>query len=934
MADSPTIVLVDGSSYLFRAFHAMPSLTTSDGEPTGAIRGVVNMLRRLRADWPSEYFAVVFDAPGKTFRDDWYPEYKANRPPMPDELRAQIEPLHRIVRALGLPLLCVPGVEADDVIGTLAERAGGSGCRVVISTNDKDMAQLVDERITLVNTMDDSVLDEAGVEAKFGVPPGRIVDYLTLVGDSVDNVPGVPKVGPKTAVKWLAAHGSLDGVRDNAAAIGGKVGEYLREFLEPNGAPGGAAESRMELSRRLVTIRRDVEVPEDPEALRPDPPDRGALESLYRRLEFRSLLDELLDDARPAAAGGADAGPAEGGDASAPEREVSYETVLTGEDFDRWMDRIREAESFAFDTETTSLDYVDARVVGVALATAPGEGAYVPFAHRYPGAPDQLDEERVLGALRPLLEDPDRPKIGHNLKYDMSVLANHGIAMAGIAHDTMLESYVLDSTATRHDMDSLATRYLGIRTRKFEEVAGKGAKQITFDQVPLEEAGPYAAEDAEVTLRLHAFFTPRLGERAGLERVYREIEMPLVPVLSAMERRGVEVDTERLRALSEELAVRMDALEREAHAEAGGPFNLQSPKQIQAILFDPDRLGLPVRTKTPTGQPSTADAVLQELAREYALPRIILDHRALSKLRSTYAVALRESVNETTGRVHTSYHQAVASTGRLSSSAPNLQNIPVRTAEGRRIRQAFIAPPGFRLLSADYSQIELRIMAHLSGDEGLLRAFAAGRDIHRATAAEVGGVDEAAVDGEMRRRAKAVNFGLIYGMSAFGLARQLGIERGEAQAYIERYFERYPGVRAYMDETRERARDRGYVETVFGRRLHLPEIKSRNAARRQYAERTAINAPMQGTAADVIKRAMVSLHDWTRGREDEVRMIMQVHDELVFEVAEDAVAEANAAIAERMAQAADELAERMGAGRLRVPLEVEAGSGLNWDEAH
>ena len=934
MADSPTIVLVDGSSYLFRAFHAMPSLTTSNGEPTGAIRGVVNMLRRLRADHPSEYFAVIFDAPGKTFRDDWYPEYKANRPPMPDELRTQIEPLHRIVRALGLPLLCVPGVEADDVIGTLAERAGESGCRVVISTNDKDMAQLVDERVTLVNTMDDSVLDEAGVEARFGVPPGRIVDYLTLVGDSVDNVPGVPKVGPKTAVKWLAAYGSLDGVRDNAAAIGGKVGEYLRTFLEPNGAPNGAAESQMELSRRLVTIRRDVEVPEDPEALRPDAPDREALEALYGRLQFRSLLDELLDDARPAAAGGADAGPAEGGDAPAPEREIAYETVLTGEAFARWMDRIAEAESFAFDTETTSLDYVDARVVGVALATAPGEGAYVPFAHRYPGAPDQLDEERVLGALRPLLEDPDRPKIGHNLKYDMSVLANHDIAMAGVAHDTMLQSYVLDSTATRHDMDSLATRYLGVRTRKYEEVAGKGAKQITFDQVPLEEAGPYAAEDAEVTLRLHDYFTPRLADRSGLERVYREIEMPLVPVLSAMERLGVRVDTERLRALSEELAVRMEALERKAHAEAGGAFNLQSPKQIQAILFDPDRLGLPVRTKTPTGQPSTADAVLQELAREYTLPRIILDHRALSKLRSTYAVALRESVNPTTGRVHTSYHQAVASTGRLSSSTPNLQNIPVRTAEGRRIRQAFIAPTGFRLLSADYSQIELRIMAHLSGDEGLLRAFAAGRDIHRATAAEVGDVDEAAVDGEMRRRAKAVNFGLIYGMSAFGLARQLGIERGEAQGYIDRYFERYPGVRAYMDETRERARDRGYVETVFGRRLHLPEIKSRNAARRQYAERTAINAPMQGTAADVIKRAMVSLHDWTRGREDEVRMIMQVHDELVFEVAEDAVAEANAAIAERMARAADELAERMGVERLRVPLEVEAGSGLNWDEAH
>ena len=929
MADSPTIVLVDGSSYLFRAFHAMPSFTNSDGEPTGAILGVLNMLRRLRSDYPSEYFAVIFDAPGKTFRDDWYPEYKANRPPMPDELRVQIEPLHQVIAAQGLPLLCVSGVEADDVIGTLAERARNSGCRVFISTNDKDMAQLVDERVILVNTMDDSILDEAGVEERFGVPPGRMVDYLTLVGDAVDNVPGVPKVGPKTAVKWLAAYGSLDGVRNNATSIGGKVGEYLRAFLALNGAP----ESQMELSRRLVTIRCDVELPEAPDELRPRPADRGALEALYRRLQFRSLLRELLEGASDETGESGETG-AEGGPAPPPETEASYETVLTEEAFDRWMDRIAAAEAFAFDTETTSLDYVEARVVGVALAVAPGKGAYVPFAHRYPGAPDQLDEERVLGALRPLLEDPDRRKIGHNLKYDMSVLANHGIAMAGVAHDTMLASYVFNSTASRHDMDTLATRYLGIRTRKYEEVAGKGAKQITFDQVPLDDAGPYAAEDADVTLRLHAFFTPRLAERSGLERVYEAIEMPLVPVLSAMERRGVRVDVERLRALSEELAVRMDALEREAHEVAGGPFNLQSPKQIQAILFDPEGLGLPVRTKTPTGQPSTADAVLQDLAREFALPRLILDHRALSKLRSTYAVALRENVNPVTGRVHTSYHQAVASTGRLSSSAPNLQNIPVRTAEGRRIRQAFVPPPGFLLLSADYSQIELRIMAHLSGDEGLLRAFAAGRDIHRATAAEVGGVEEAAVDGEMRRRAKAVNFGLIYGMSAFGLARQLGIERGEAQGYIERYFERYPGVRAYMEETRERARDRGYVETVFGRRLYLPDIRSRNAARRQYAERTAINAPMQGTAADVIKRAMVSLHEWTAGREDEVRMIMQVHDELVFEVAEHAVAEASTAIEEHMARAADELADRMGVGHLRVPLEVEAGRGMNWDEAH
>ena len=925
MTDSPTIVLVDGSSYLFRAFHAMPSFTNSDGAPTGAILGVVNMLRRLRADYPSEYFAVIFDAPGKTFRDEWYPEYKANRPPMPGELREQIEPLHQLIRALGLPLLCVPGVEADDVIGTLADRARESGFRVIISTNDKDMAQLVGGRTTLVNTMDDSILDATGVEARFGVRPDRIVDYLTLVGDAVDNVPGVPKVGPKTAVKWLTAYDSLDGVRANAAAIGGKVGENLRAFLSSN----GAAESPMDLSRRLVTIRRDVAIEESPGALRPGPADRGVLEALYRRLEFRSLLRALLDEA-----GGREGAGPEGEPAPAPASEATYETVLTEDAFRRWMERIAGAEVFAVDTETTSLDYMDARVVGVALAVAPGEGAYVPFAHRYPGAPDQLGEEEVLGALRPILEDPDRPKIGHNLKYDMSVLANHGIAMAGIAHDTMLQSYVLDSTASRHDMDSLATKYLGIRTRKYEEVAGKGVKQITFDQVPLDEAGPYAAEDAEVTVRLHSFFTPRLAERSSLQRVYEEIEMPLVPVLSAMERRGVRVDAERLRVLSEELAVRMDALEREAHEAAGGPFNLQSPKQIQAILFDGDRLGLPVRTKTPTGQPSTADAVLQDLAREFALPRIILDHRALSKLRSTYTVALVASVNGATGRVHTSYHQAVASTGRLSSSAPNLQNIPVRTAEGRRIRQAFVPPPGFRLLAADYSQIELRIMAHLSGDEGLVGAFAAGRDIHRATAAEVGGIEEAEVDGELRRRAKAVNFGLIYGMSAFGLARQLGIERGEAQAYIERYFERYPGVRAYMDETRSRARDRGYVETVFGRRLYLPEIKSRNAARRQYAERTAINAPMQGTAADVIKRAMVSLHEWTAGREDEVRMIMQVHDELVFEVAEDAVAQASAAIEEHMARAAEELADRMGVGRLRVPLEVQAGSGVNWDEAH
>lgn len=926
MADSPTLVLVDGSSYLFRAFHAMPSLTNSEGSPTGAIFGVVNMLRRLRADHPSEGFAVVFDAPGKTFRDEWYPEYKANRPPMPDELRAQIEPLHRLIRALGLPLLAVPGVEADDVIGTLAERARNRGYRVVISTTDKDLAQLVDERVALVNTMDGTVLDEAGVKAKFGVPPERMVDYLTLVGDSVDNVPGVAKVGPKTAVKWLDAYGSLDALCAAAGGIGGKIGENLREFIEPD----GAAESAMDLSRRLVTIRRDVALDEAPDELRPGPADPGALEALYRRLEFRSWLRELLGDADGAAAGGA----------AAAAVETRYETVLDEDALERWTERLAAADLFAFDTETTSLDYMDARVVGVSFSVAPGEAAYVPFGHRYPGAPEQLGEERVLGALRPLLEDPRRAKVAHNLKYDMSVLANHGIAVAASAadaHDTMLASYAFNSTASRHDMDSLALKYLGTKTRTYEEVAGKGAKQLTFDQVDLEVAGPYAAEDADVALRLHRFFAPQLAQDpgGGRGRVYREIEMPLVAVLSAMERRGVQVDVAQLRALSGELAVRIEALEREAYAEAGGqPFNLQSPRQIQAILFGDDGLGLPVHTKTPTGQPSTADAVLQELAGEHALPRIILDHRALSKLRSTYTVALCESVNAATGRVHTSYHQAVASTGRLSSSNPNLQNIPVRTAEGRRIRRAFVAPPGFRLLAADYSQIELRIMAHLSEDEGLLGAFAAGRDIHRATAAEVAGVGEAEVDGELRRRAKAVNFGLIYGMSAFGLARQLGIERTEAQDYIDRYFERYPRVRDYMEETRQRARDRGYVETMFGRRLHVPDIASRNGQRRQYAERTAINAPMQGTAADVIKRAMASLHEWTAGREDTVRMIMQVHDELVFEVAEDALDEAAAAVSERMARAADELSERMEAERLRVPLEVQIGSGANWDEAH
>jgi len=895
--DNKTLVLVDGSSYLYRAFHAMPALTNSKGEPTGAVYGVTNMLRRLLRDYDPAHVAVVFDAKGKTFRDEMYPEYKANRPPMPDDLRGQIEPIHAIVRAMGFPLLCIDGVEADDVIGTLAKQAEEQGMKVIVSTGDKDMAQLVNDHVTLVNTMTETEMDPDGVVEKFGIPPERIIDYLALIGDTVDNVPGVPKVGPKTAVKWLEKYGSLDEIIKHADEFKGKVGEYLRDSLE-----------QLPLSHELVTIKCDVEMDLKPLQLERAEPDTEALRELFSEMEFRTWLSELL--------GGEDSAEEE-----SEEQEAEYETILDWESFDGWLEKLKAAELFAFDTETTSLNYMDAQIVGLSFAVVPNEAAYVPVAHSYPGAPDQLPRDEVLQKLKPLLEDDKALKVGQNLKYDRSVLANHDIELRGIAHDTMLESYVLDSTATRHDMDSLALKYLSTKTIKYEEVAGKGAKQIGFNEVALEEAAPYAAEDADITLRLHNVLWPRLEAIQPLAQLYKELEVPLLSILSKMERNGVLVDQAMLEKQSRELTEKMDAIEKEAYDEAGEQFNMGSPKQIQGILFD--KLGLPVLKKTPKGQPSTAEEVLAELAQDYPLPRLILDHRSLSKLRSTYTDKLPKMINPHTGRVHTSYHQAVAATGRLSSSEPNLQNIPVRTEEGRRIRQAFIAESGYRIVAADYSQIELRIMAHLSGDEGLLKAFAAGEDIHRATASEVFEVPLEKVSSEQRRSAKAINFGLIYGMSAFGLAKQLGIKREAAQNYVDLYFERYPGVRQYMDDTRERAREQGYVETVFGRRLYIPDIKSSNGQRRQYAERTAINAPMQGTAADIIKRAMLAVDAWLADQPD-VHMVMQVHDELVFEVPEKRVDEVSKKIIELMS----------GAAELRVPLLVEAGSGANWDEAH
>ncbi|MGH8601491.1 MAG: DNA polymerase I [Gammaproteobacteria bacterium] len=891
-----TLVLVDGSSYLFRAYHALPPLSTSSGQPTGAIHGVIAMLRRLWHDYQPDYMAVVFDAKGKTFRDALYPQYKATRPPMPEELGRQIAPLHSIIRALGLPLLIIEGVEADDVIGTLATKASREQLQTVISTGDKDLAQLVNQRVCLVNTMDDTLLDHAGVHNKFGVAPEQMVDYLTLIGDSVDNIPGVPMVGPKTAAKWIQLYGTLDAIVENAHEIKGKVGENLRASL-----------AYLPLSRKLLTIDRDLYLDCGPRDLKPQPPDKDTLRCLYQELEFKALLKDLTDQqAQPQTARGLQ----------------RYETIVEKAGLEGWMRKLKEAPLFCLDTETTSLDYIVAELVGISFATEPGEAAYIPLAHDYPGAPAQLDGQAVLMALKPLLEDPERAKMGHNLKYDMSVLANYGIELGGVRHDSMLESYVLDSTASRHDMDSLALKYLGRQTVNFEDVAGQGAKQIPFNRVAVEQASAYAAEDADVSLQLHGALWPRLESAPRLKSLYEEIEIPLVPVLSRMERNGVLVDEAMLRMQSGELGKRIRAIEQEAQALAGEEFNLGSPRQIQFILFE--KLGLPATTKTPKGQASTAESVLQQLALDYPLPKLILEHRALSKLKSTYTDKLPKQINKRTGRVHTSYHQAVAATGRLSSSDPNLQNIPVRTDEGRRIRQAFIAGPGCQLLAADYSQIELRIMAHLSEDQGLCEAFAKGEDIHRATAAEVFGSALEEVSAEQRRAAKAINFGLIYGMSAFGLARQLGLERGRAQEYIDRYFSRYPRVKRYMEETRERARQQGYVETVFGRRLYLPEIHSRNSQRRQYAERTAINAPMQGSSADIIKRAMISIDQWLRASHVKANMIMQVHDELVFEVADPAVDAAREHIRRLMIEAA----------QLSVPLLVEVGLGANWDRAH
>ena len=899
------LVLVDGSSFLFRAYHAVPPLTSPEGTPTNAIYGVSNMLRKLMTDHPTDYIGVIFDAPGKNFRHDLYDQYKAHRPPMPDDLRVQIEPLHQLIKAMGLPLIMYPDVEADDVIGALAQYAEQQGFDVIISTGDKDMAQLVTEHITLENTMSNSRTDIQGVIDKFGVKPEQIVDYLALMGDSVDNIPGVPKVGPKTAAKWLMEYHTLENLIACADQIKGKIGENLRASLD-----------QLPLSKQLTTIRCNIELPYQIDDLIRQPIDTTELRHLLVKLGFASWL-KILND-------GVDARPDESGKAAelSVETDPKYETILTERDFDRWFERLNQAELFAFDTETTALDYSQAEIVGISFAMETGHAAYVPLAHDYPDVPAQLDRTVTLEKMRPLLENSDHAKLGQNLKYDANVLANHGIELRGIAHDTMLESYVLNSTATKHNMDDLAKEYLGVETIHYEDVAGKGAKQIPFQEVALEQAAPYAAEDADITLRLHRVLFAKLESEPTLEKLYREIEVPLISVLSRIERNGVLIDTGMLSQQSKELAEQIAAIEQHAHELAGQAFNLGSPKQIQAIIYD--QLQLPVLKKTPTGQPSTAESVLQELAVDYPLPKLILDHRSMSKLKSTYTDKLPQQVNPKTGRVHTSYHQAVAATGRLSSSDPNLQNIPIRSTEGRKIRQAFIAPPGRRLIAADYSQIELRIMAHLSGDSGLVTAFSEGRDIHSATAAEVFGVAPEQVTTELRRSAKAINFGLIYGMSAFGLSQQLGLSRNQAQSYIDLYFARYPGVKNYMDTIKTLAKEQGYVETLFGRRLYLPEITSRNAARRQYAERTAINAPMQGTAADIIKRAMIACDRWLLNEQPEAKIIMQVHDELVFEIEENAIAESVDKIRDLMCSAAS----------LNVPLIVDIGVGANWDEAH
>ena len=904
------LVLVDGSSYLYRAFHAMykADLRTSSGAPVGAVRGVTAMLRRLVKDYPESCITVVFDAKGKTFRDDMYPEYKAQRPPMPDDLRPQVEPIHNIIKAMGMPLLVVEGVEADDVIGTLAQQATEQGIDVVVSTGDKDMAQLVNQHVTLVNTMTETVMDIEGVKEKFGLPPELIIDYLALMGDKVDNIPGVPGVGEKTALALLQGLGGLESIYanlDKVCELEFRGAKTMHKKLEDN-------RELAFLSYDLATIKLDVELEQGPQDLAMEPEDRDQLLTLFTELEFKTWIAEMEE--------GGDSGRSLS--AAPSEIETNYTTIFTEAELDSWLERLKKAGLFAFDTETTSLDYMQAELVGVSFAVTAGEAAYVPFGHDYLGVPEQLSRDLVLAKLKPLLEDPNLGKLGQNLKYDISVLAQAGIQMRGVVYDTMLESYVADSTAGRHDMDSLAQRYLDHKCIKFEEIAGKGTGQLTFNQIPLEEAGPYAAEDADITLRLHQQLWPSLEQQSPLKRVFEEIELPLVPVLSRIERNGALLDAQLLNQQSRELGQRIAELQEQAYELAGEEFNLASPKQLGAILFD--KLGIPVLKKTAKGAPSTKEEVLQELALDYPLPKLLLEHRSLSKLKSTYTDKLPTMINPVSGRIHTSYHQAVTATGRLSSSDPNLQNIPVRTDEGRRIRQAFVAPQGNLIVAADYSQIELRIMAHLSGDEGLLKAFGDGLDVHKATAAEVFGVDLEQVTSEQRRSAKAINFGLIYGMSAFGLGRQLHIGRNQAQEYIDLYFARYPGVQRYMEETRANASDKGYVETLFGRRLHVPEINSSNGMRRQAAERTAINAPMQGTAADIIKRAMITVDQWLSGEKLASKVIMQVHDELVLEVPEGELDIVSKGLQQKMSAAAE----------LAVPLVVDIGQGANWEEAH
>ncbi len=912
MKDDYQLVLIDGSSYLFRAYHALPALMNSKGQATGAIKGVISMIRKLISDYPRSHIAVVFDAKGKTFRNDIYADYKANRPPMPEELRSQIAPIHKIVKDMGLPLLVVDGVEADDVIGTLAQQATESQMDVLVSTGDKDMAQLVNEHVTLINTMSNTIMDVEGVIEKFGVRPEQIIDYLALVGDTSDNIPGVPKCGPKTAVKWLTAYESMQGVIDNAQDVGGKVGGYLRESIE-----------FLPMSYELATIKKDVPLETHIDDLVMSEPDNSSLLELFKDYEFKAWAEELTNlsaknstNEKENVLAGSDLQDESSDD------QPEYEIIFSHDQLDKWLGKLKEAPCFAFDTETTSLDYMVAELVGVSFCCVAGSAAYVPLGHDYEGAPSQLSIDEVLSKLRPLLEDPSRTIIGQNLKYDMSVLARYDIKLEGIGFDTMLESYVLNSVASRHNMDDLALKYLGKVTTHFEDIAGKGAKQITFNQISVDVAGPYAAEDADITFQLHQALWPKLEAEPDLATVFSEIELPLVKILSTIERNGVLLDQVLLNEQSVELAARLQTLEKDAYALAGEEFNLGSPKQLQKIFFE--KLQLPIIKKTPKGQPSTAEPVLQELALDYPLPKVIMEYRGLSKLKSTYTDQLPLQVDATTGRVHTSYHQAVAATGRLSSTDPNLQNIPIRTEEGRRIRKAFIAADGYQLIAADYSQIELRIMAHLSGDEGLVSAFKQSLDIHKATAAEVFQRDLDDVTDNERRNAKAINFGLIYGMSAFGLSRQLNISRGDAQEYIDLYFERYPGVKNYMDRTRVEAAERGYVETIFGRRLYLPEINASNFQRRQAAERTAINAPMQGSAADIIKKAMIRVDQWLHQSGVDARIIMQVHDELVLEVQRSDIDVVGASLESCMC----------GAAELSIPLEVEIGIGNDWDQAH